>query len=180
MTLLASLARVSAQPAAFTYQGRVTANGTNFNGLGQFKFALVTSTNTSRPATATANMGGVLPNQFVSGCTVTFGGNGYVAAPAVSFSGGGGSGATAQANLSGGAVSSITVLTPGSGYSSAPMVTIGPPPPSFFYTNYWSNDGTSINGSEPVAAASVPVSNVSGRLVHCGLGRCDAGEHDGH
>jgi hypothetical protein len=157
-TLHFAIEQCTAQ-AAFTYQGRVTANGTNFNGLGQFKFALVTSTNTSRTATAMANMGGVPPNQFVGSCTVTFGGSGYVTAPSVNISGGGGSGATAQANLTGGAVSSITVLTPGSGYSSAPTVTIAPPPPTFFYTNYWSNDGTSVNGSEPLAAVSAPVSN---------------------
>jgi len=35
----------SAQSTVFTYQGRVTDNGTNFNGGGQFKFALVTGTN---------------------------------------------------------------------------------------------------------------------------------------
>ena len=35
----------SAQSTVFTYQGRVLDNGTNFNGPGEFKFALVTSTN---------------------------------------------------------------------------------------------------------------------------------------
>ena len=43
-----------AQSTAFTYQGRVTDNGTNFNGSGQFKFALVTGTNANHTATATA------------------------------------------------------------------------------------------------------------------------------
>jgi hypothetical protein len=33
-----------AQNTVFTYQGRVTDNGTNFTGAGQFEFALVTST----------------------------------------------------------------------------------------------------------------------------------------
>lgn len=36
-----------AQNTIFTYQGRVTDNGTNFTGIGQFKFALVTRTNSS-------------------------------------------------------------------------------------------------------------------------------------
>jgi hypothetical protein len=35
------------QNAVFTYQGRVTASGTNFTGTGRFKFALATSTNAS-------------------------------------------------------------------------------------------------------------------------------------
>ena len=150
---------IQAQNTVFTYQGRVTANGTNFNGTGRFKFALVTSTNTSRQATATANMGGISPNQFVSSCSVGNGGNGYTAAAGVTFSGGGGSGATATANVSGGVVISITVLTPGSGYSSAPLVTVAAPPDNILFTTFWSNDGTSVNGSEPSAFVTVGVSN---------------------
>jgi hypothetical protein len=64
---------VGAQSTLFTYQGRVLDNGTNFNGAGQFKFTLVTSTNTTREATATANLSG----SFVTSYTVTDGGNGY-------------------------------------------------------------------------------------------------------
>src|SRR5205085_6934176 len=94
----------SAQGSAFTYQGRLQNNGTNFNGTGQFKFVLVTSTNNSHQATATANLSGT----FVTSYTVTFGGNGYTSAPAVTISGGGGSGATATANVSGGVVTSLT------------------------------------------------------------------------
>jgi hypothetical protein len=157
LNLLLSTAR--AQGTAFTYQGRVTDNGANFTGSGQFKFALVTSTNFNHQARAAANMGGVSPNQFVSSIGVSDGGSGYASAPAVTFSGGGGSGATAQATVSGGVVNGITVLTPGSGYSSAPTVTIAPPPPNISYVTFWSNDGTSVNGSEPSAAVNVAVSN---------------------
>src|ERR1035437_2939718 len=79
-TLNAPLATAHAQGTAFTYQGRVTDNGTNFTGAGQFKFALVTSTNTSSQATGTANA----PNGgFITGYTVTAGGSGYATAPAV-------------------------------------------------------------------------------------------------
>src|ERR1051325_4241247 len=86
-----------AQNAVFTYQGRIASGGTNFTGMGQFKFALVTSTNSSSTATATANppSGG-----FITIINVTFGGSGYPAAPVVTISGGGGSGATAHANIS--------------------------------------------------------------------------------
>src|SRR5215469_9706157 len=120
----------SAQGTAFTYQGRVTDTGTNFNGTGQFQFALVTSTN-GQQATATAIMGGVSPNEFLSSCTLGFGGSGYITAPSVKITGGGGTGATASANLSGGMVIGITVLTPGSGYTSAPAITIAPPPTDY-------------------------------------------------
>jgi hypothetical protein len=148
-----------AQGTAFTYQGLVTDNGTNFTGAGQFQFALVTSTNTSVQAAATANMGGSSPNEFVESFNLTAGGSGYVNAPAVTITGGGGSGASAQATISGGAVNSISIISPGSGYSSTPAVTIAAPPADLTYVTYWSNDGTSSAGSEPATVVSVGVSN---------------------
>jgi hypothetical protein len=48
-------------------------------------------------------------------------------APAVTFSGGGGSSAAATATISGGAVTAITVTNVGSGYTSAPTVAIAKP-----------------------------------------------------
>ena len=155
LALFAGLHQAAAQGTAFTYQGRVTDNGTNFSGTGQFKFALVTSTNTSSPATATAHLTG----SFVTSCTVVLGGNGYTTPPTVTFSGGGGSGAVATATVSGGAVTALTVNNAGSGYTSAPTVTIAPPPDNIAFLTYWSNDGTSVNGSQPVAAVSVGVSS---------------------
>ncbi len=154
-TWLAIAGAVSAQSTAFTYQGRVQANGADFTGAGQFKFALVISTNASRQATATVTTSG----GFVTIVNVTDGGAGYVSAPAVTAVGGGGAGAVLTANVSGGAVISITVNNPGGGYVSLPAIVIAPPLDAILYTTYWSNDGTSVNGSEPSAAVSVPVSN---------------------
>lgn len=51
-------------------------------------------------------------------------GAGYIGAPMVVISGGGGTGATARAVLSGDVVSSIVVTNPGTGYTSAPTVTL--------------------------------------------------------
>ncbi|MCX6930396.1 MAG: hypothetical protein NT154_45405 [Verrucomicrobia bacterium] len=146
---------VRAQGMTFTYQGRVLDNGTNFTGTGQFKFALVTSTNSSHQATATANLTG----SFVTSYNLTYGGSGYVTAPAVHVTGGGGSGATATATISGGVVAAIHPGNAGSGYSSPPTVTIDPPPDNTVYVTYWSNDGTSTAGSEPVAGVPLPVNN---------------------
>ncbi len=70
-------------------------------------------------AAATAIISGV-----VSAISVANPGFGYKSVPTVTISGGGGSGATAVAVLSGGEVSAIEVTNPGSGYTSAPMVTI--------------------------------------------------------
>ncbi len=144
-----------AQNTDFTYQGRVTVNGTNFSGSGQFKFALVTSTNNNHQATASATV----TSGFVTQISVTSGGNGYVIAPAVLISGGGGAGAAGTAVLTGGVVTGVTVNNAGSGYTSTPTVTIAPPPADIAYTTYWSNDGTSANGSEPATAVGVAVAN---------------------
>ena len=163
LTLNPQLSTCLAQNTVVTYQGRVTDNGTNFSGTGQFKAAIVTSTNNSHTATATANLSG----GFVTSYTVTAGGNGYASAPAVTITGGGGSGATATANISGGVVTNLTPGRAGSGYTNPPTVTIGAPPVNVTYTTFWSNDGTSTNGSEPSAAASTSVSN---GLFTLGLG----------
>jgi len=68
---------------------------------------------------------------FVASATVTHAGNNYDPAnpPAVTFSGGGGSGATAIAAVStGGNVTAIIITNGGSNYSSAPTITIANPP----------------------------------------------------
>jgi len=65
----------------------------------------------------------------VTGVTVTTPGAGYTSAPAVTPSGGGGTGLTLTAALGpGGSVASITVSSPGSGYTSAPTLQIDAPP----------------------------------------------------
>jgi len=46
--------------------------------------------------------------------------------------------------VDGGAVTSVTVVNPGSGYSSNPTVTIDPPPPNIVYRTYWSNGPNSV------------------------------------
>jgi len=155
LAIFAGINYVAAQNTEFTYQGRVTDNGTNFTGTGQFKFALVTSTNYNHVATATANLSG----SFVTSYTIISGGSGYVSAPAVTVSGGGGSGATATAIIAGGIVTQITPGSAGSGYSSLPTVTIAAPPANISYVTFWSNDGTSTAGSQPAAAVSAPVAN---------------------
>ncbi len=151
------LTTAKGQATSFTYQGRVTDNGTNFNGTGLFKFALVTSTKISSQAAATSNMGNTSPNEYVASFNLVSGGNGYTTAPTVTITGGGGSGASATATVSGGAVTAINLISPGSGYSSTPPVTIAAPPTAISSTTYWSNDGTSSAGSQPTASVNVAV-----------------------
>jgi hypothetical protein len=59
--------------------------------------------------------------------TVTNPGSGYASVPAVTFSGGAGTGAAATAVLTNGSVTSVTVTNGGSGYTSDPTVTIAAP-----------------------------------------------------
>lgn len=63
----------------------------------------------------------------VTSVVVTAGKTRYLEAPAVSFSGGGGSSAAATATVSGGVVTAIAVSNVGSGYTSAPTVTVAKP-----------------------------------------------------
>jgi len=149
-TLCHALAEI---PRTISYQGRVQVGGTNFNGSGLFKFALVSKgTNLNRQATAAATV----TSGFVTFISLTDGGFGYTAPPAVTISGATGSGAMATAQVSGGMVTSITVNNAGSGYTSA-MVTIAPPTANSVFGTYWSNDGTSAEGGQPAAAVTVPV-----------------------
>ena len=65
---------------------------------------------------------------FVVGATVTSGGSGYGSNVVVSIVGGGGSGATASATVSGGVVTKLTITDAGIGYTSTPTILIAPPP----------------------------------------------------
>ena len=165
-TLISQPSIARAQNTIVTYQGRITDNGTNFNGTGQFKFAIVTSNYPGfgggiQTATATATVSG---GQVVS-INMVNNGYGYTTVPAVTITGGGGSGATATANLGPGVVGGITVNNHGSGYTSAPTVTIDPPTPTF--TSFWSHDSSSMGGSEPLSSVSASVAN---GLFTVGLG----------
>jgi len=144
-------------PQLINYQGRVVVGAANFNGTGQFKFAIINGPNSSSTAQASIDglSGGVI--QFVDVNAV---GNGYTSAPAVTFNDptGSGSGATATATVSFGHISKITVTNGGSNYGPSTSVTIANPPSNSNFT-YWSNDGTSTNGSEPTNPVSISVSN---------------------
>jgi hypothetical protein len=84
---------------------------------------LVVTTQPFSQATAQA----VLNGNALGSISVTFGGAGYTTVPAVTISGGGGSGAQATAVVSGGVVTAINLTSFGTGYSLPPTVTIAPP-----------------------------------------------------
>lgn len=155
-----ALAIAAPNSVTVPYSGRVAVNNTNFTGTGQFKFAIVDNGAVTNPPTRRATVTANLTGPFVTGYTVNDGGAGYTTNPPVTLTGGGGSGASATATVSNGQVVSLAALAAGSGYSSAPTVVIENPPPaisSTSYATYWSQDGSSSNGSQPVGLVEIPV-----------------------
>jgi len=100
-------------------------------------------------ATATATVGSTpgVDVGAIIGIAVTSAGSGYTTTPNISFSGGGGTGATTAAVLQF-TVSSVTITNPGSNYSTAPSVSF-----------------TSLSGSGAVANSSITNTGVSSVTV---------------
>jgi hypothetical protein len=76
---------------------------------------------------STATATSLITDDEVTGVTITSGGSGYTSVPAVTFSGGAGTGAAATAVVTGGVVTAVNVTAGGSGYTSAPSVAIAAP-----------------------------------------------------
>ncbi len=87
--------------------------------------------------------------------SISASGSGYVTTPAVKITGGGGSGATAEATVNpAGVLTGITITNPGSGYTSAPTVSV-----------------VGANGTlTSVPAATLNAGNTSGGLTVTGGG----------
>ena len=64
---------------------------------------------------------------IINTINITGGGSGYTSAPAVTITGGGGTGALATTTITNGVVTAVNLLSVGSGYSTAPAITISPP-----------------------------------------------------
>jgi len=158
--LLAAAAQAS-PPAQLPHQGRILVNNQNFDGTGEFKFALVElAGNQQAAARAVVNTG------FVSSIDVIRPGSGYLSPPRVIITDATGSGALAVAVVANGEVSAINITNNGFGYSGRTIVTIGPPDAPDA-ASLWSNNGSSVNGSEPTAAVRLAVTN---GLYAVGLG----------
>lgn len=90
----------------------------------QLTVAELTGIDTQRAYYSLEIVGG---SMYLSSVTLTGTGSGYTSVPTVSIIGGGGTGATAIAELVNGQVVTITVTNGGRGYTSAPRVVIQPP-----------------------------------------------------
>jgi subtilase family serine protease len=114
--------------------------GTEFNdGVNVIVGNSPVGTGPSAVATATVS------NGVITGITPTVLGTGYVTAPTVTITGGGGSGATATATVTNGGVTSYTVTNGGSGYNT---------------TSYWNDTGatfSTVTGYIPEGAFDEPL-----------------------
>ena len=99
----------------------IISSSTFFNGVPSVKF----SGGGGSGAAATAVMG-IGQFAFLNG------GQNFITPPDVIISGGGGSGASGTAVLTDGVVTSIILNSKGSGYTSSPQITIGPPVQNVF------------------------------------------------
>jgi hypothetical protein len=160
-------------PQQLNYQGRVTVSGINYSGPGQFKFALVgPEQNTSTQATAVPVIGGLGDGMGprVLSIIVNAAGSGYIEPPVVTIDHPTATGASAHAVLDGsGAVLEIIVDTDGvgQGYDGQTTITLSAPPENLQRPTRWSNDNTSLMGSEPTDSVEIPV---SGGLYSVALG----------
>ena len=96
----------------------VTNGGSGYTSAPTVSFKPYPVTGTGTGAAATATIDG-----RVASIAIVNGGSGY-AAPTVTLSGGGGTGALASATINGGVITGIAVTAAGTGYTSAPTVAI--------------------------------------------------------
>jgi hypothetical protein len=103
-------------------------------------------------ASLTAALGTGSQSTQVVSVTINNGGTGYSTPPNILFTGGGGTGATATCTVLNGAITSVTVTIPGSGYSSAPTATANTSTLNSITMNTWGKNYTSA----PTVTVSYP------------------------
>ena len=102
---------------------------------------------------------------FLTGFTVTNGGSGYTT-PTILLTGGGGTGATATARVSGGVITGLVLTNTGTGYTSAPTVSIRDPSPrargALATTTISTNTSVAITGGIRKFVDSLPGLGLAG------------------
>lgn len=146
---------LNVEPKAYRFR---ILNASNDRSLNLQLYLDASGGGTGATGTAIVNLGA----GNISSIGITNGGSGYVRAPGVNITGGGGFGAMATTTITGGVVTAITITNPGSDYTSAPTVTIGATTevsmveavPNGFYPASWPRDGR--DGGVPNPATAGP------------------------
>ena len=115
-----------------------------------------------------------ISNGGINAVTMTAVGSGYNAAPIISFSGGGGTGATADATWQAGVIESVTITNGGSGYTSSDNIVV-----TFTDVTGSGATATALLNAFPTGPFTpgvvfldsyIFISTVAGRIYNCDLG----------
>ncbi|MCB8880424.1 right-handed parallel beta-helix repeat-containing protein [Acidisoma cellulosilytica] len=147
---------LNGSPSVYLYDPSVTASG-RYAGLNSMLYPDIIDgvgiLNVSQAVQSLRSLNAGNYGSYVTFMKLTAGGSGYTTAPTVTFSGDGGSGATATAFVMNGAVIGFRMNTLGSGYTSAPTVTLS---------------GGGGTGATATAVIGIPVSTGRRIKVYCG------------
>jgi hypothetical protein len=148
---------INGSPGISTQNAYTPGNG-NYAGLNSLVYAdaidCVSITSSTAPVQSIRSLNANNFDDYVTFITLTAGGNSYTSAPTLSFSGGGGSGATAIAYITDGAVIGFRMVSLGSGYTSAPTVSLS---------------GGGGSGAAATAFIGIPVPPNRRLRVYCGV-----------
>ena len=149
--------RLNGSSSTFFANPLIATSG-NFTGLNSLLYpdvvdAIIIQSN-SQPVQSIRSLNAGNYDDYVTFLVLTTGGSGYTSAPTVSFTGGGGSGATAAAFITNGVVIGFRMLSLGSGYTSAPAVTLS---------------GGGGTGASATAFIGVPVPTNRRLRVYCAV-----------
>lgn len=112
-------------PGTTGVNGPVHTVGTAQNGTTGLKY--IGTVATGNVTVSSGNIASITLDGLIREINITDGGSGYIAAPSITISGGGGSGAAGYTTASGGTINNIYLTSLGRGYTSVPTVTIGTP-----------------------------------------------------
>jgi len=113
--------------------------------------------------TGTVTVGFSKPDNLgiIQSISIVTSGTNYNTAPAISFSGGGGSGAVATASVLNGGIYSIELTNAGSGYVTAPAVTLDASPSRTIFSGVLAVTTAFVNSILPSTAVTMQISGAS-------------------
>jgi len=121
---------------------------------------------TSKPSLAVP----IVSNGSIVGATLLDGGCGYTDAPVISFTGNGGTGALAYAEIFNGAVTNIQIVSGGSGYPANTLLTMEPPVYPTLGITLGPSNAFSLNAIDLMAGQTYQLEAANDLFSWAGLG----------